>query len=104
MWVSCGVAGSLSGTAQKKFMAMRATKSGATRVSLMLSLSPSTVTPEAWVAFLFTTASAPTTSLRNVTAGDWSAGARSRSITCANVCAVTSSPVLNLKPLRMVKV
>ena len=92
------------GTAQKKFIAMRATKSGACFVSRMESVLPLAWTPEAVFAFLLTMASAPTMSPMKATEGEASPGFRSRLITFAKVCAVTSSPVLNLNPGRIVNV
>ena len=77
--------------AQKNHMAIRLRKSGAGLARRIVSLLPSTVTPEAVFALPSSTACAPTMSATNEPAGDWSFGFRFLSITNLNVSAVTGS-------------
>ena len=86
------------GIAEKNGRLILARKSAPGFVSVMISLLPLTLTPEAVVALPAATSSAPTMSVMNCTAGDAIAGLRSRLIASAKLWAVTFSPVLNLQP------
>ena len=68
-------------------------------VSLIVSVLPLTVTPDAVFAFLSITACAPTMPVMNGAAGDCIAGFRARLIANAKFAAVTGLPSLNLKPV-----
>src|SRR3954469_16292150 len=96
--------GVFTGTAQKKFIASRATRSGAGSTSVMLSLLPLTLIPVGSDLFPFSAASAPTMSLTKFTPGEPIFGAKIRSNARAKLAAVSGSPVLNLKPLLTVNV
>ena len=90
--------------AQKNGIEKRARKSGATLVSRIVSRFPRTITPDGRVRLPLSTASAPTTSVRNDEAGDCIFGESARSIERANPLAVTGAPVLKRKPGRIVNV
>ena len=69
------------GIAQKNHIEIRARKSGAGLVSLIVSLLPATVTPETLLALPSVNAVAPSMSLMKDADGDWSLLLRFRSIT-----------------------
>ena len=80
--------------AWKNGIASRASRSGPALTSSIVSLSPSTMTPDIVLAFPSNTSCAPTTSARNAWAGDCSVGLASRLSASAKLCAVTGWPVL----------
>jgi len=90
--------------AQKNGIASRAVKSGADFVSLIVSLLPLPMTPEAFLALPLRTASAPTMSAMNCPAGDCMAGFRSRLNAATKLAAVSVLPLLKRIPLRIVNV
>jgi hypothetical protein len=100
--------GAFFGTAVKNGSVMIARNCGAGRSRVMVSLLPWTLTPEAFFALPSSTAFAPTIgapwTAMNGAAGDCIDGFSTRLIASAKLCAVTRSPVLNLKLLRTVNV
>ena len=84
--------------AQKNGIAIRARKSGAALVRLMIRCEPLTLTPETGDL------SEPTTSLKNGRAGDCIFGSASRSNAALKLAAVTAWPFENfVKPALTVK-